>query len=202
MPPRWSVITASDIDRAVNTLAQGGVVLHPTETVYGFGCDATSSEACDRIRQLKGWETGRPLIWLVSGATHAAELAIVTDKAATLMDRFWPGPLTIVMATPTGSTVAFRHSPHPITRQLVEGIGRPITSTSANCTGEPPPRSVAEVSWRGSRGPDLVLDAGPCEGAVGSTIVRCVGDGVGLLREGDLPVAVLAGIVEVERDGP
>lgn len=194
------MITANDIDRAVSTLARGGVVLHPTETVYGFGCEATCSEACDRIRRLKGWEASRPMIWLVRDAADVAGRAVITDEAAALIGRFWPGPLTIVMATPSGETLAFRSSPHPVARRLVEELGRPITSTSANPTGESPPRSVGEARWCGKRGPDLVLDDGPSEGTVGSTIVRCVGVGVELLREGDLPVSALTGVVEVERD--
>jgi len=195
------VITASEIRRAVATLARGGVVLHPTETVYGFGCDAASPTACDRIRRLKGWQGDRPLIWLVEDAASVAEHAIVTEEAAALIEHFWPGPLTIVMATREGETIGFRHSPHPVIQRLVEGFGRPITSTSANRTGETPPKTAPEAGWLGSTGPDLVLDAGPCGGALGSTIVRCIGGQVELLREGDLPLSALTPVVEVDQDG-
>jgi len=185
----------------VAVLRRGGVVLHPTETVYGFGCDATSAEACERIWRLKGWPTSRPMIWLVRDAAHAAELATVTVDAAALFERFWPGPLSVVLQMASGDTVGFRQTSHPVAQALVERLGRPLTSTSANRTGEPPPVRAAEAGWHGSRGPDLALDAGPCEGAVGSTIVRCVGDGVELLRQGDLPFEALAQVVEVRRDG-
>jgi len=180
---------------ALEVLARGGVLLHPTETVYGFGCDAASEEACDRIRRLKGWPAGRPLLSLVRDRAGAEQLAVVTPAAAALIERFWPGPLTLVLRGREGETVAVRQSPHPLAAALVEGLGRPLASSSANRTGEPPPLRASQASWLGATGPDLVLDGGPCRGALGSTIVRCTGDGAELLREGDLPLDAVREVV-------
>ncbi len=195
--------TASDADlaAAVRALARGGVLLYPTETVYGFGCDAGDRSACARIAALKGWPAPRPMLVLVRDLEGAEAVGEVTPVARALAEAFWPGPLTLVIPEGSGSTVGVRVSPHPVVRQLLDRIGGPITSTSANRTGAAPPRTVGEASWCGDEGPDAVLDGGACAGAVGSTVVNCAGAVARVLRAGDLPVAELMSVVEVADDG-
>ncbi len=175
-------------------------MLHPTETVYGFGCDGRSEPACRRVRELKGVAPDRPLIWLVRDLDQAREVAHLTPQAVHLAEAFWPGPLTLVVRRGEG-TQALRVSPHPVVGELLARLGRPLTSTSANRTGEPPPTTAARASWHGDRGPDVLLDAGPCAGAVGSSIVDCTGTRPKLLRAGDLDVARLLEVEEIDTDG-
>ncbi len=193
--------TAAELDEAVALLRRGGVLLYPTETVYGFGCDASDDRACARVRRLKGWEAGRPLIALVDDLAQAATVAELGDVARELAEAHWPGPLTLVLPRRGGGTVALRASPHPVARALVRGLGRPLTSTSANRTGEPPPRRAGDARWHGARGPDLVLDAGATGGTVGSTIVDCCGPAPRLVRRGELAVEALAVPLGGDRDG-
>ncbi len=202
MPPRWSVTTpsAADIARALRALREGGVVLHPTETVYGFGCDARSAVACDRIRRMKGVAPQRPLIWLVRDLEQACAEADLSPVARRLAAAFWPGPLTLV-ADRGDDTVALRVSPHPTVAMLLADLDGPMTSTSANRTGESPPAAAADATWIGGAGPDVILDAGPCAGTVGSTIVDCTGARPRLLRAGDLDVARLREVEEIDTDG-
>ncbi len=168
-------------------------MLYPTETVYGFGCDAGDPAACERIARLKGWTAPRPMLVLVAGIEQASRIARWNDAARALAARHWPGALTLVLPALDGEgTVGVRQSPHPVAAALVEGLGRPLTSTSANRTGAPAPRALAEASWHGERGPDVSLDGGPSGGRLGSTVVDCTGDTPRILRRGDL---------EVELDG-
>ncbi len=171
----------------MESLRSGGVVLFPTETVYGFGCDAADAEACARIRELKGWTTDRPMLVLAADRRQASELGCWTDEARAMADRFWPGPLTLILDGGESPSVAVRVSPHPIATSLVRSLGRPVTSTSANRTGEPPPRTMQEAGWFGGRGPDVLVDGGEVGGRLGSTIVDCRGDLPSLVRAGDLP---------------
>jgi len=175
------------IEAAIEALrCEGGVVLYPTETVYGLGCRAADIKGADRIGALKG--RGRqPLIVLVG--QRPAGLPPVCEALA---DAFWPGPLTMIVPCDgrfpseicgPDETVAIRWSPHPVVRQLVEAVG-PITSTSANTTGEAPIVDVAQATLH----VDAVLDVGPIVDGTPSTIVHYQ---KGILREGRLagPVA-------------
>lgn len=192
--------SVADLREALRVLLAGGVVLHPTETVYGFGCDGRSEAACRRVRQLKGVAPDRALIWLVRDLDQARDVAHLTPQAVNLAEAFWPGPLTLVVRGGAG-TQALRVSPHPVVDHLLAGLGGPLTSTSANRTGEAPPTTAARASWFGERGPDAFLDAGPCAGTVGSSIVDCTGSRPKLLRAGDLDVARLLEVEEIDTDG-
>jgi L-threonylcarbamoyladenylate synthase len=182
-------------------LTRGGVLLYPTETVYGFGCDPAAEAACARIGELKGWPAVRPMILLAANLEQAATVVELTPIARELADRFWPGPLTLVLPCRAGGTQAVRVSPHPTVQALVEAFGGPITSTSANRTAAPPPTTAETASWHGERGPDMVIDGGACAGTVGSTVVDCCGPVARILRRGDLPLEQLRQVVEVAYDG-
>lgn len=188
------------LDLMAQHLDQGGVVAMPTETVYGFGC-ALQPAAIRRIQALKGRGTDKPFLILTPSQVSLPGLSW-TSEARDLADVFWPGALTLILAdrtgmypegvrSPTGS-VAVRMSPHPVARGLVEALGAPITSTSANAPGDLPARSgeQARVAAIGLGAEDemWVVDAGELPPSPPSTIVDCTGPGPQVRRVGAIPV--------------
>jgi L-threonylcarbamoyladenylate synthase len=197
--PGTRVLTADEtaIEAAARCLAAGGLVAFPTETVYGLGADAANGEAIARLYAAKGRPAFNPLIAHVASADVARAAGVFTGAAEKLAAAFWPGPLTLVLARQPGSriadlalagldTVAVRVPAHPVARALLAAFGGPIVAPSANRSGHVSPTSAAHVlaDLRGRI--DLIVDAGPCEVGVESTIVSCAGEPA-LLRPGGLP---------------
>jgi L-threonylcarbamoyladenylate synthase len=179
-----------DVERAARLLRDGEVVAYPTETVYGLGADAESSRALERLRSLKGRDADKGVSVLVPGIDAVGP---VPEVARRLAERFWPGPLTLVLPVPgfepvrSPQGVGFRCSPHPTAAALLRAAGRPLVSTSCNRSGEPPCRSLAEVE--SSFGSALLVAGGePAGGDAPSTVVAIDENGaVELLREGAIP---------------
>jgi L-threonylcarbamoyladenylate synthase len=188
--------------RAASTLAAGGLVIHPTETVYGIGGDASEGNN-QLIARLKQREEDQPLILLTPDlkALRAGWPALEwSDVADTLARQFWPGPLTLIVgctgALPglvgAGGGLAVRMSPHPVVVAILRHWGRPMTSTSANLTGSLPAQTLGGAlklfanreDLDDVRVPILAIDAGPSQGASPSTIVSLVEWPPRLLREG------------------
>ena len=182
-------------DRAAALLDAGGIVAHPTSTVYGLG-GRPRPEVDARIAAIKGRPPG-PLIRLAASREAIIEAlpgARWTDAARRLADAFWPGPLTLVLEDGSDTGVAVRVDPHPVVRRLLDRAGGLLTSTSLNVTGSPPARTGGEVravlSGIGSEaGAVGWLDAGDLAGSTPSTLVRVTGDAVEILREGAVPAA-------------
>lgn len=186
----------TEVARAVDVVRRGGVLLHPTSTLYGFGGNALDPAVVARVRRLKG---GRetPFLVLVPDAEVAWSLASQVPRAAQqLASRFWPGPLTVVLPAsdqvpphlvgPDG-TVAVRVEAHPFARALAAATGVPILSSSANRSGEPPPSAPDEVSRDLLLACDLFIeDPRVLEGRP-SSVVRVRDDRVEVLREGAIP---------------
>lgn len=181
----------------------GGILAYPTETVYGFGGGCTP-EAVERVRALKGRGEDRPLLVLLPGPEAAASL-LWTDPARELASIFWPGALTLVLADPEATFppgvrsreggVAVRVSPHPFVVALMDVLGAPLTSTSANVPGEAPALDGAEAREAalrlGAGGDVLVVDTGRLPPSAPSTLVDCTGDRPVVLREGSIPLTRL-----------
>lgn len=185
-----------DVARGVALLRAGGIVAYPTETVYGLGADATSPAAVARLQQLKGRDADRGLSVLVEGpATISRWAPDGPPLALRLAERFWPGPLTLVVPTEcdglacvaTDRGVGFRCSPHPTAAAIARDFGRPVVSTSCNRSGESPCRDAAEVAAR--FGADLPVVGGePAGGEPPSTVVAVARrGGIEILREGATP---------------
>ncbi len=189
-------------------LREGGLVAIPTETVYGLAAHALDPDACRRIFEVKGRPLIDPLIVHVSGPAQADELADVNTFARRLMAAFWPGPLTIVLprrplvpdiVTAGLGTVALRCPRHPLARELLRVSGLPLAAPSANPFGYVSPTSAAHViDGLGGRIGHL-LDGGPCEIGIESTIVDlCEPARPVLLRPGAVGPAALGGVLGVE----
>lgn len=181
------------IEQAAFLLQQGQLVCFPTDTVYGIGAAASSDDAIRRLYAVKGRSPDKPLPLLISETAEASWYADVTPVAKSLMARFWPGPLTIVMRKVDGlrsralagqNTVALRVPDRDVPRDLVRMLGEPITGSSANRSGARPPVSAAEVAFSLGEMVSLVIDGGRSPGSVESTVVDVTGPAPAIVREG------------------
>lgn len=169
------------IEHAVSVLADGGLVGIPTETVYGLAAVADDATAVSRIFQAKGRPANNPLIVHVLDITSARRLAKEWPlQAERLAERYWPGPLTLVVSrnpsvpdivTAGAATVALRSPAHPVARLILSSIGRPIAAPSANASMEISPTCASDVAESLGERVDLILDGGPCERGIESTVV-------------------------------
>jgi L-threonylcarbamoyladenylate synthase len=207
--------TPSDLDaagrRAAGVLRAGGVVVHPTETVYGLGGDGTPENNA-LIARMKDRDVDRPLLLLTPDLdTLRAFLPTVRwpEPAERLARHFWPGPLTLIVQCPgaprglggPGEGVAVRISPHPAVSAIFRHWGRPMTSTSANRSGDPPARTAREGAaicagfGPSTSRPVLALDGGPSAVGTPSTIVTLVGPRPRLTRPGAVPLNEIREII-------
>lgn len=184
----------SDIDKAAGVLRAGGLVGLPTETVYGLGANAEDPAAVARIFQVKGRPPSHPLIVHIGGAEQLGDWAEdVPETARLLAEHFWPGPLTLVLrrgprvpleATGGLETVAVRVPAHPTALALLSAFGGGVTAPSANRFGSVSPTTADDVRAELGDAVDCVLDGGPCEVGVESTIVDATGEVPSILRPG------------------
>ncbi|MEU9035164.1 L-threonylcarbamoyladenylate synthase [Streptomyces sp. NPDC048352] len=185
---------SSDIEKAAGVLRAGGLVALPTETVYGLGANAEDPAAVARIFQVKGRPPSHPLIVHIGGAEQLADwVEDVPATARLLAEHFWPGPLTLVLrrgprvpleATGGLETVAVRVPDHPVALALLSAFGGGVTAPSANRFGSVSPTTVDHVHAELGDAVDFVLDGGPCEVGVESTIVDVTGEIPSVLRPG------------------
>jgi L-threonylcarbamoyladenylate synthase len=182
---------------AARALGAGRLVAFPTETVYGLGADATNAEAVAGIYQAKGRPAFNPLISHVADLAAAEQIGRFDARAAALARAFWPGPLTLVLpktqdcavaelATAGLDTIAIRIPSHRIALAILRAFGRPVVAPSANISGHVSPTTAAHVRADLDGRIDLIVDGGPVEVGVESTIVGCFEKPM-LLRPGGLP---------------
>ena len=196
---KTQILPASEaaIAAAADCLADGGLVGFPTETVYGLGADATDAQAIARLYQAKGRPAFNPLIAHVTDIAAARRIARFDRLAEALAEAFWPGPLTLVLpktedcavadlATAGLDTVAIRVPAHPVARDILRALGRPVVAPSANLSGHVSPTSAAHVESDLGGRIELIVDGGAVAVGVESTIVGCFAAPV-LLRPGGLP---------------
>ena len=175
-------------------ILQGGVIAFPTETFYGLGADGLDEKAVKRIFQVKGREEEKPLLLLVAERSQLSRLVQeVTPPAERLMEKFWPGPLTLVfkassqaspLLTANTGKIGIRISSHPVARALVQAVGRPITGTSANLSGRPGASTAEEVVQSLGEKLDAVLDGGKTAGGLGTTVLDVSDPSFRVLRDG------------------
>jgi L-threonylcarbamoyladenylate synthase len=187
-------------------LKAGGLLAYPTETVYGLGC-LLREDALEVLAALKGGRESKPFLLLISSPAEAPNL-IWTPAAQKLSERFWPGPLTLALPAHTQAyparvvskdgTVAVRVTPHPGLQRLLQRLGQPITSTSANSPGDPPATSVTEVERLLTNAPaarTLILDGGTLQPALPSTVVDCSVDPPRVVRRGAVSIEELRSVL-------
>lgn len=194
--------TASDIDAAVQVLRTGGLVAFPTETVYGLGADASNPAAVAKVYAAKGRPADHPLIVHLADAAQIANWARDVPPAAhVLAKRFWPGPLTLVLkraervstnVTGGQDTVALRVPSHPVAQALLRQFGGGIAAPSANRFGRISATTAEHVRHEFGGAVQCVLDGGPSDVGIESTIVDVSGPAPALLRPGSILPAMLA----------
>ena len=183
---------------AGRVVAEGGLVAFPTESFYGLGADALDAAAVARVFAVKGRPESKPLLVLVDSVEMVARLTTrVGDGARALMQRHWPGPLTLVLeataSVPVGltagtGTVGVRMPGHAVARALVRAAARPITAPSANPSAAPPALTASEVRGYFDGLVELILDGGRTAGGTGSTVADCTAWPPRILRQG--PVVI------------
>jgi L-threonylcarbamoyladenylate synthase len=182
------------IDEAAKWIRSGAVVAIPTDTLYGLAADPFSADAVARVFAVKGRSAGSALPLIAADAGQiATHLGRLPDIAARLAERFWPGPLTILMPATrllarevsgdTG-TVGVRVPANPVARAICAACGHPVTATSANVSGEPAPATADAVERALGDRIELLIDTGPAPGGAPSTIVDVTGGEPRLVRAG------------------
>ena len=200
MDVRSTPVDDLDLAPILEHLRGGGLLAYPTETVYGFG-GVPSDRVVQKLSALKGRDGTKPMLMLIPGRGTVDDL-MWTDEAAELADVFWPGSVTLILADveerfPAGirsdsGTVAVRVSPHPLVAALLEALGGPLVSTSANEPGRPAAldaQQAMESAKALGAGDDLwVLDGGTLPASPPSTIVDCSGATPVVVRQGTVPL--------------
>lgn len=183
------------IEDAARLLLAGELVAFPTETVYGLGADATQGRAVASIYEAKGRPAFNPLIAHVPGLAEAEAIAVFDRRARWLAEAFWPGGLTMVLASREGSpvsslvtaglaTIAVRVPSHPVALDLLRATGRPVAAPSANRSGHVSATTGAHVAADLGESVALIIDGGPTSYGVESTILDMTGEAPRLLRPG------------------
>lgn len=189
-------VSEESLQKAAHILRQGGVVVFPTDTVYGLGCLLTNADAVQRIYEIKGRPTQMPLIAMLatpdSWSAVARELSPVAKQ---LIRRWWPGPLTVIAPARSdiparvlgdGTTIGMRIPDHLIALRLFQLVGKPLATTSANLSGHPAKCDAHEVAQELGHLVDLIINAGTCPHGKASTVVDCTTTPPTILREGPI----------------
>ena len=187
-------VSEAELEQAVRVLRNGGVVAFPTDTLYGLGSDIFNAAAVEKIFAIKERPAGLALPVLIDDWDQLEMVADdVPPSVKTLTEKFWPGPLTLVVKkaakvsdrlTAGAATVAVRVPDHPVPRGIARLLGGPITGTSANISGNSDPQDLAGLKSQVGSKVDYLLTTGPAPQGAASTIVDITGTTPKLLREG------------------
>jgi L-threonylcarbamoyladenylate synthase len=186
--------TRAAIRSAAQLVKSGGVIVYPTDTVYGVGCDPFDEDSVERLFTIKGDRT-KPFPILASEIEDVEKIAQLSREALNLAEKFWPGPLTIVMqkkpslpniVTVDLNSVAVRIPNHDIALELIRLSGGLLIGTSANKTGKKSPRTALEAARQIGEEVDLILDGGTAPIGASSAIVDLTGDRPKILRKGTI----------------
>ena len=190
-------ILNNDVNQAAAILRDGGLIAFPTETYYGLAVDPFNEKALKRLFTIKKRPAVKPVLVLIPSREDIFRVTdTVPDVVDQLMDRFWPGPLTMVFSarkelsvilTGGTGTVGVRISPHPVAQALLQAYGAPLTATSANRSGGSPAITASEVKGIFGDDIDMVLEGGSTPGKKSSTLIKFKGNSIECIREGCIP---------------
>lgn len=186
------------IKKVLAILNRGGVIAHPTETCYGFACDATNKKALQRLYRLKKMPRNKPVSVLVDSLKNAKKYGIFNKRALRFAKKYWPGPLTLVVKRKTSlpvflnpgiKTIGIRIPAHALSLALSRAFGKPITTTSANISRQPSPYSTSEIKRQFKKQklkPDFYIENGRIANNPPSTIVDFSKSKPHVIRQGAL----------------
>lgn len=200
-----SALSDGAFDQILSFLRAGGVIAFPTDTSYGLGADPFSERAVRRIFEVKGRAEEKPILLLVNSVAMADRIAHLSDRALKLATRFWPGPLTMVvparklvpsLVTAGTGTIGIRWPAANFAERLIDGLGQPITATSANRSGLPSCVTASEVCQQLGDELQLIVDGGRLPTRSGSTLLDLTSDPPRILREGPIHEAELSDVLK------
>ncbi|TXT53981.1 MAG: hypothetical protein BAJATHORv1_100066 [Candidatus Thorarchaeota archaeon] len=216
IPVTAEVIVATDdnyddaIDRGVEVLKEGGIIVYPTDTSYGIACDPRNEEAISRLLDIKRRDAGMGVPLLFADLDQCEKYADMGSLEKVLARLFWPGMLTMVVTpietlpehiTGNRTSLAIRVPNHPIPRGLAKGLGAPIVGTSANRTGGSSPFDIQTAREQLGDDVDLYIDCGPSDSDKNSTIIGVEEEGsIKVYREGQLTINDLSETLKVDSD--
>lgn len=191
----------TNITEAIEILKNGGIGIFPTDTVYGIGCRLDNEESLQRLFTIRNRPEEKAVLAVIDSIEMAQKylLPIPEDVRTKLIDRYWPGGLTIVLPCDTekvpsiarggGWTLGIRQTNHPILLEVIKSLGVPLVAPSANFAGEPTPKTFAEVDKKLLNMVDCSID-GKCGGNIASTVIDCSVTPWKILREGAVQVSL------------
>ncbi|MFA6610293.1 MAG: L-threonylcarbamoyladenylate synthase [Candidatus Omnitrophota bacterium] len=181
-PDKKVIVLGADI------LRRGGLVAFPTETVYGLAANIDDRSAMRRLSRVKERPANKPFTVLIAGISSINKMnCSVTKRVRRLLNKFWPGPLTVVLGSAGGKKIGFRMPANKVALDLIRASAVPAAVPSANLSGRRPPTTAANVLAQLDGKIDLVIDAGKTEVGIESTVVDMTGDVPVILREGAIP---------------
>lgn len=196
------MIIAKTIKNALAALKKSGVIMHATETCYGFACDALNKKAVLRLYNLKKMDLGKPSSIMVASFAQAKKYGYFNPLATRLAKKYWPGPLTIIVPrkktlpkflNPTSKTIGIRVPAHSLTQKILRAYKHPLITTSANISGKKEVYSVRAFLKSMPKNvsvPDLIIDSGAIPKQKPSTIISIEKNKIKILRQGNLKISV------------
>jgi L-threonylcarbamoyladenylate synthase len=188
--------SAENFSAALEACRRGEVIVFPTETFYGLGADALNENAVARIVSLKGRNPDSPIAVIVADREMLSQIVSEVPPAAQkLIDRFWPGPLTLVLPAKEGlaalllnreGKIGVRVSSHPVAARLSRELGHPLTATSANPSGKEPARTIQQARTYFAEHIEVFLDGGTLTGGTGSTVAEVIKGKLRIIRAGEI----------------
>ncbi len=193
-------VSDSELGEVVDALKAGEVIIAPTDTLYGLLADAFQESAVQKVYRLKQRPGGMPLPLIAASDDQVAEVVRLNSLARRLAERFWPGPLTLALPAreqvphylrAEDGTLAIRIPAHPVCRRLAHGVGRPLTATSANLSGQPAARAPEDIPRSMAEQVFAILSQGRLAADRASTIVKVEENRYRVVREGAIPVEAI-----------
>ena len=187
----------------INSFRRGDIIIFPTDTSFGIGCIISNTGSIKRLYKIKGRPKGKPSTILVSNIEMAREYTILDNRALLLVERFWPGPLTLVLSSGNlapnfikgeGGTLGIREPDHDLLKTIIDKVGEPILGPSANFSGDNPPYNLSTIDKKLIGMVDYVIEE-KCGGQQNSTIIDLTNNKMSLVRKGPIDIKDLKGVL-------
>jgi len=197
--------TQNNINKAAKTVKNGGLVIYPTDTVYGLGCDPFKTRAVEKLLNAKKERKDKPLPILASSLKAAEKVAKINRDARKIAEKYWPGPVTLVVpkksvlpniVTCGLASVGVRVPNHQVALKLIDLCGGLLIGTSANRSNEKPPRTASEADWQLGNVVDIILDGGKSPSSQESSIIDLTSRAPKILREGPVKLQEILEILK------